>query len=122
MESVFFSFAETIQGIPDSEAKTVLDDLEQVMPQEVRRWIDWEQTGSGQGPSPRTILVSLWFKHDTGLMLMIEILKMVRNELNKSQFGVNGERVRTNLEIGPQKKPFGSPCDVLHKPQGRFRR
>ena len=76
---------------------------------------------------PRTVAKdnsgeSLWFKHDTGLILMIEILKMVRNELNKSQFDVNGERVRTNLEISPQKIPFGSPCDVLQKPQGRFRR
>ena len=49
-------------------------------------------------------MVSLWFKHDTGLLLMIEILKMIRGELDKTQFRVNGERVRTNLEMSPQKK------------------
>ena len=64
--------SQNIQGIPHSQVKTVLEDLEKMIPQDVRKWIDWEQTKSDQGPWPRKIMVSLWFKHDTGLTLMIE--------------------------------------------------
>ena len=38
-----------IQGIPNCEVKAVLDDLEKMMPQEARKWIDWEQTESDHG-------------------------------------------------------------------------
>ena len=87
-----------MQGIPESQEKTT-GRLEKTMTQEVRKWIDWEQTRGDQGPWPRKIMVSLRFKQDTGLILMIEILKMMSGELNTTQFCVNGWRVRTNLEI-----------------------
>ena len=67
-----------IQGITDSQVKTVLDDLEKFMPQEVRKWINWEQTRKAQGPWPGKTMLSMWFKQETGLMMMIEILKMMR--------------------------------------------
>ena len=38
-----------IQGIPNCEVKAVLEDLEKMMPQEARKWIDWEQTKSDHG-------------------------------------------------------------------------
>ena len=38
--------------MPDSQVKTVLADLEKMIPQEVRKWVDWEQTKSDQGPFP----------------------------------------------------------------------
>ena len=44
-------------------------------------------------------MVSLWFKHDTSLMLMIEILKIMREKTAKTKCGVSGALVRTNLEI-----------------------
>ena len=44
-----------IQRMPDSQVKTVLADLEKMIPQEVRKWVDWEQTKSDQGPFPRKI-------------------------------------------------------------------
>ena len=39
-----------IQGIPDNQVKTVLDDLEKMMPQKIRKWINWEETRSDQRP------------------------------------------------------------------------
>ena len=96
-----------IEGIPDSQVKTVLNDLVKMMPQDVRKLIDSEQTRSDRGPWPRKIMVSLWFKHDTGLTMLIEIMKMVIEELDKAKFCVNGQRVRTNLEMCPQKNPSG---------------
>ena len=50
-------------------------------------------------------MVSLWFKHDTSSMLMIEILKMMREKMAKMKYSVSGELVRTNLEIRHPKKP-----------------
>ena len=50
-------------------------------------------------------MVSLWFTHETGLVFMLQILKMMREEITKAGYKVNGELVKTNLEISPQKKP-----------------
>ena len=38
---------------------------------------------------------------------MIDIMKMMGEELNRTQFFVNSEQVRSNLKISPQKKPLG---------------
>ena len=70
--------------------------IEQMMPQEVRKWIDWEQTRSEQGPWPRKTVLSLWFIHDTALIMMLEIMNMIRDEMETAKLCVNGERVRTN--------------------------
>ena len=71
---------------------------------EVRKLIDRDETKHDQGPWPRKTMVSLWFKHDTSLMLMIEILKKMREKMAKTNYSVSGELVRTNLEIRPEKK------------------
>ena len=54
-------------GIPDGQVKTLLDDLEKMMPQDVRQWINWEQSICDQGPRPRKSMLRLLFKHDTGV-------------------------------------------------------
>ena len=41
-------------------------------------------------------MLSLWFMHDTVLIMMLEIMKMIRDEMEKAKLCVNGERVRTN--------------------------
>ena len=87
----FFFVKKNIQGIPDSQVKTVLGNLEKMTPQEVRTWIYWEQTKIYQGPRPTKIRVSLWFKHDTGLILMFEILKLMTEELEEVIGDLTGE-------------------------------
>ena len=74
------------------------------MPLEVRKWIDWDRTKKDYGPWPGEIMVSLWFTHETASILMIEILKMMREETAKTKYCVHGERVRTNLEMSPKKE------------------
>ena len=67
------------------------------MPQKVRKCINWEQTRREQGPWPRQTMLSMRFENETGLIMMIEILKLMSDELDKANFCVNGERVETNL-------------------------
>ena len=45
-------------------------------------------------------MVSLWFEHDTSLMLMIEILKIMREKMAKTKCSVSGA-------LGENK--FGNP-------------
>ena len=102
------------KGVGQSSKKTVLGDLEKSMPQEVRKWINWEQTTNEQGPWPTRTMLSLWFIHDTGLMMMIEIMQLMRDELDGAEFCENGEREGTNLEKS-QKKPQARAQALIFK-------
>ena len=93
--------------------KNVLGDLERMMPAKFKKWIDWKQSKDQRRPWPRKIMVSLRFKLETGLVFMIEILKIMREEMTKANYRVNGELVKTNLEISRQKLP-------LRRAQGIF--
>ena len=49
-----------IQGIPDDQVQTVLENLEMMFPLQVRKWIDWDQTKNDRGPWPSKMMVGLW--------------------------------------------------------------
>ena len=51
-------------------------------------------------------MASTWFKHETSLVVMIEILKLMRDELDKATFSVNGQRVKAHLQLCSQKRPL----------------
>ena len=80
MESGFS--LKNLQEILDDQLRTILEDLERLMPLEVKKWMDWDQTKDNEGSWPKTNMVSLWFKHDTGFMLMN--VKVMRAELDKT--------------------------------------
>ena len=40
--------------------------------------------------------------------MMTEMLEMMRTELEKKEYKVNCETVKTNLEVSPQKKPLSN--------------
>ena len=63
----------------DEEMMKFLFDLERMVPQQGPKWIDWDQTRKEQGNWPRTILVSMWFKHETNMIMIIELLKIMKN-------------------------------------------
>ena len=42
-------------------------------------------------------MLSMWFKHETGLMMMIGILTLTREELDKANFFVDGERAENEI-------------------------
>ena len=49
VESRFYK-KRNIQRITGGEVTEVLDDLGKFMPQDVRKWINWERTRKEQGP------------------------------------------------------------------------
>ena len=77
-----------IQGIQDDQVKIVLKEIEAMMPTEVKQWIDWAQTKGNQGTWPKKTMVSLWFMHGTGKIMRVEILKMMRVELENKDYRV----------------------------------
>ena len=54
-----------------------------MIPSSAQRFVDREQTRTEQGSWPTKTMVSLWFKSETNLGTMIELLRVVKAELNK---------------------------------------
>ena len=48
-------------------------------------------------------MVSVWFKNEAALILMIEIMKVMREKMDKTKYCVNGERVTKNLGMSPRR-------------------
>ena len=48
-------------------------------------------------------MVSVWFKNEAALILMIEIMKVMREKMAKTKYCVNGERVTQNLAMSPRR-------------------
>ena len=73
----------------------------------LRKWcrsmpkmVEWDQTRKEKGTWPRNFMVSLWFKHEISLMVMID-------------FFINGQHVKARLEVRP-------PLRALAKAQAMF--
>ena len=79
----------SLQGITDDEVMTILSDLEKMIPRQAHQWIDWDQTREQQGNWPTKKMVSVWFKNETILALMIELLKVVKEEMKKVSCKMN---------------------------------
>ena len=58
-------------------------DLKPMIPLSTQRFMDSEQTRSEQGTWRTKLLVSMWFKSETNLTAMIELLRVVKDELKK---------------------------------------
>ena len=63
---------------------------------------------------------SMWFQQETSLTAMIDLLKMMKEELDKAAFDINGQRVKAKsvLRGGPWKRR--RPC--FQRTQGCRRR
>ena len=57
----------------------------------------------------------MWFKHDTVLVMMIALLKIMEQELDKAAFRVIGQRVKANLERVPQKRALAKAQALFFK-------
>ena len=51
-------------------------------------------------------MVSMWFKHEANLMVRIDLLKVVKEELDKAACEINGQRVKARLEVSLQRRPL----------------
>ena len=73
------------------------------------------QTRTEHGSWPTKAVVSLWFKNDTSLATMIELLQMVKDELNKKPYTLYDQLVKARLEISFQKKPLTKAHALFYK-------
>ena len=68
----------SFHGIPMEEVAAFVVDIKQMIPLSAQRFADWEQTRTEQGNWPTKTMVSLWFKSETNLAAMIELLRVVK--------------------------------------------
>ena len=56
----------------------------------------------------------MWFKCETNLATMIELLRVVKDKLKKKPYESKGQVVKARLEMSPQKKPLAK-AHAFHK-------
>ena len=61
-----------------------------MIPESLRKYIDWEQTRSEQGHWPNKTMVSVWFKNETNLAVMIDLLRTIKDALKKTPYTIRG--------------------------------
>ena len=88
-----------LQGITDDEDAKLLSDLERMVPHNAQKWIECDQAKKEQGTCPRKIMVRMWFKHETNLVTMIDLL-------DKAAYKINGQNVKARLEVSLQRRPL----------------
>ena len=87
------------KGIIDDEVLMLVSDLEKMVPRRAHKWSDWDQTRKEQGPWPTKTMVSVWFINETNLVTMIELLKVVKEDLEKASYKIHGQTVKARLEF-----------------------
>ena len=98
----------------DEVAKFFVD-LKQMIPLNAQRCVDWEQTNTEQWNWPTKVLISMWFKSETNLATMIELLMVVKDELKKKPYGLGGQAVTARLEMSPRMKPLAKAHALFYK-------
>ena len=51
-------------------------------------------------------MVSMWFKHEANLTVMVDLLKVMKEELGTAAYEINGQRVKARLEVSLQRRPL----------------
>ena len=49
---------------------------------------------------------SMWFQQEMSLTAMIDLLKRMKEELDKAAYDVSEQRVTARLEVSPQRRPL----------------
>ena len=71
----------SLHGIADREVMELLErSRETGAAARAQTWVDWDQTRKEQGTWPKKTMVCMWFSHEISLIVMIDILKMTREE------------------------------------------
>ena len=103
----------SLQDITDHEVAKLVSDLERMVSQQAQKSIDWDQTRKEQGTWPTKMMVSTWFKNETNLVTMIDLLN---KELEKqAAYKIHGQNVKARLEVSPQRKPSTMAKDLFFK-------
>ena len=78
--------------------------------------MDWEQRSiEQQGNWPTEVLVRMWFKSETNLATMIELLRVVRDQLKKKPYEIKGQVVKARLGMSPHEKLLAKAHALFHK-------
>ena len=102
-------------NITNGETTIFLKYLEKMVPQQAQRWIDWDQIRKEQGTWPKEIMASMWFNHETSLIVMTDLLKRMKEELDKAACDINGQRVKARLEVSSHKRPLAQAQAMFFK-------
>ena len=93
------------QGLTETEVSNFINDLHQMVPDALKKYVDWEQTRTEQGTWPTKIMVSFWFSNEANLPTRIGVLDVIRAELQKGPQKQKGQVVSSRLELSPKRKP-----------------
>ena len=63
-------------------------------------------------------MVSVWFKHETNLIVMMDVLKLVKEELDKAACKIHRQNAKARLEVSPQRRLGKSSSHVSQRTQG----
>ena len=59
--------------------------------------------------------MSMWFRHETNLVTMIDSLEIMKEELDEAAYKINGQIVKAGLEVSPQTRPLTRAVALLVK-------
>ena len=95
----------SIQGITDDEVLILVRDLERMVPRQAHKSIYWanqERTRdlADQGDGQYVV------QNETNLGTMIELLKGVKEELEKEAYKIHGQNVKARQEVSPRRMPL----------------
>ena len=68
--------------------------------------MDWDQTSNQQSPWPSKNMASMWFKNETNLVVVIDLLRTVKEELVRGPYKLRSREVVPRMEASPQQKPL----------------
>ena len=100
----------------NGRSRKILSIFNQIIPFSAPKFVDWEQTSTrrtGQENWPTKVLVSMWFKSATNLATIIELLRVVIDELKKKPYELKGQVVTARLEMSPKRKSWAKEAHAL---------
>ena len=65
-------------------------------------------------------MVSTWFKDETNLTTMIDLLKIMKEKLEKAAYDINGQRVKARREVSSQRRPLAKAQGMFSKDSRRW--
>ena len=93
-----------------------------MVPDTLKKYIDWEQTRNKQGTWQTQIMVSLWFSNEANLLTRIGLLDVMREDLKKGPYKQKGQVVPSRLELSSKRKPLANShalfCKGLEEMKG----
>ena len=103
------------QGLTDTEVSNLINDLHKMVPDALRKYIDWDQTRNEQGTWPTKIMVNLWFSNEANMLTRIGLPDVMREELKKGHYTQKDQVVSSRIELSTQRKPYAKAHALFKK-------